>query len=480
MRRLSGDSSIKIIGAGPAGITAAAEIAKAGKGVEVFEAGSRVGGLARTFPLWGRLVDLGPHRFFSNDRKVNQAWLEAVGSDYTMVDRLTRIHYGGKLFDYPLRPLDAFSKLGPFETARCLSSYALGKLSPPEQTDTFEDWVTTAFGRRLFEIFFKTYSEKLWGISCSDLDADFAQQRIKTFTLQEAVASAFMSKRRSNHQTLVDRFAYPLKGTGYAYEQMAERVHERGGSVRLNTPVQRVVVERNRVKGIELTDSTFVPSEQVISTMPLTMLVERLDGAPEAVLRAARSLRFRNTILVYLLLDADDIFPDNWVYVHSNDLRTGRITNYRNWSPGLYEGTSGTIISMEYWANDNEPLWSASDSELIEIGADEIGRTGMADGVPVLKGHVERIRRCYPVYRKGYRDSVQVIRDYLDGIQGLQVIGRYGSFKYNNQDHSILMGLLAAENLMQAARHDLWTVNTDYAVYQEKATITESGLEAAA
>ena len=479
MRRQDRDSPVVIIGAGPAGMTAASEISKAGIPVLVCEASPHIGGLARTFDLWGRKVDLGPHRFFSSDRKVNQAWLEAVGSEYSMVDRLTRILYDGKLFHYPLRPLDAFSKLGIAETASCLLSYARGGPSKPEEDETFEDWVVRAFGRRLFEIFFKTYSEKLWGIPCSDLDADFARQRIKKFTLREAVTSAFLSDRRTKHQTLVDRFAYPSHGTGYVYEQMANRVRERGGAVLLGSPVRRVVLDGRQVTGVELADSTFVPSSRVISTMPLTLLLRGLEETPPSVLEAAGSLKFRNTILVYLLLDSDDVFPDNWIYVHSEGLKTGRITNYRNWSPQLYEGTRGTILSMEYWANDEDALWNAPDSELIATASNEIARSGLAGGIPMLEGHVERIRRCYPVYRNGYREAVENIREYLQTIDGLQAIGRYGSFKYNNQDHSILMGLLAAEQVVEGAAHDLWSVNTDYSVYQEKALITDSGLEPA-
>jgi protoporphyrinogen oxidase len=468
--------SVAIIGAGPAGMTAASKIIQSGLAVEVFEAARQVGGLARTINLWGRRVDLGPHRFFSKDKRVNQVWLDAVGDRYDMVDRLTRIYYNGQFFSYPLRPFETFSKLGAVETARCLLSYVKAQMSPAPEDASFERWVVDAFGQRLFDIFFKTYSEKLWGIPCSDLDADFAAQRIKKFTLQEAIVGAIDRRSRAKHVTLVDRFAYPHEGTGYAYERMAQQVRSNGGEVWLERPAKRVVVSAGEVEGLELADGTFVPSKRVISTMPLTLLVERLDGVPAPVLQAALSLEFRNTILVYLLLQPEDLFPDNWIYVHSDSLETGRVTNFRNWSPRLHGDARGSVLSMEYWANDGDELWLRADADLVALASDEIVRSGLAQAGQVLEGRVHRIRRCYPVYRRGYRRHIDVIREYLSSIRGLQVIGRYGSFKYNNQDHSILMGLLAAENVTGGAGHDLWSVNSDYSTYQEEALITESGL----
>jgi protoporphyrinogen oxidase len=491
---------IGIVGAGPAGLTAACRLTKGQLGVDLYESGDAVGGLARSFPLWGQTVDLGPHRFFSRDQRVNQLWLEIVGPDYAMVQRLTRILYRGQFYHYPLQAFDALGKLGAVEAARCLASYARERFRPTSANGSFESWVSRRFGHRLFEIFFQTYSEKLWGIPCAELDADFAAQRIKQFSLSAALASALF-RNGSRHRTLADEFAYPLGGTGLVYERMARAVAERGGRILLNTPVQRVITENHVVKGIELADGRVHGYDQVISTMPLTLLVERLTEAPAEVREAARQLRFRNTILVYLEVADRNVCPDQWIYIHSPELRTGRITNFRDWVPQLYGNSPNTILAMEYWCDEPEAgrrkpegrssevrdasariqreaeLWTWTDEKLIALARRElVGTTLVRNESLILNGKVLRIPRCYPVYRRGYREQLHPIQEYLSRVRGLQVIGRYGSFKYNNQDHSILMGIRAAENLTQNAGHDLWGVNADYDTYQEGWKITETGL----
>jgi protoporphyrinogen oxidase len=468
--------NVAVIGAGPAGMTAAYELAKAGVHVTLFEASPRVGGMARTFELWGQKVDLGPHRFFSSDARVNRLWLELIGSDYAMVNRLTRIFYKGKFFHYPLKAFNALENLGLLEAARCVASYGAERVSPTRQDGSFEDWVVSRFGRRLFEIFFKTYSEKLWGITCKELDADFAAQRIKKLSLFEAVKNAVLGGKGNTHKTLVDQFAYPKGGTGEVYERMAEAVRQRGGRVELKAPVKRVLVEGGRASGVELVDGRVERFDHVVSSMPLTQLVDRIDEAPAQARAAAKQLTFRNTILVYLKVDAPELFPDNWLYVHSKELRMGRLTNFRNWVPELYGSERSTIVALEYWCYDQDALWSAKDEELVALATEEFRATGLSKGSPVLAGHVERVPRCYPVYRRGYKDALAPVEAYLRTVQGLTVVGRYGAFKYNNQDHSILMGMLAAENIARGARHDLWTINTDYENYQEEAVITSTGL----
>ncbi len=469
---------VGIIGAGAAGLSAAYELTKGGARVDVYEASGAVGGLARTFELWGQKVDLGPHRFFSTDRRVNQLWLEVVGRDYAMVDRLTRVFYRNKFFHYPLRPLDALSNLGPIEAARCTASYAREKVFPSNgaPADSFEGWVVNRFGRRLFEIFFKTYSEKLWGIPCDQLDSDFAAQRIKKLSLYEAIKNAFSFGGGNTHKTLVDRFAYPFEGTGYVYDRMAAAVRDGGGRVLLNQPVAGVQVENGYATGIALRDGTVEGYDHVISTMPLTSMVKSLSGAPQAVHDAADALRFRNTTLVYLNVDGTELFPDNWLYIHSPELAFGRVTNFRNWVPTLHRGASSSILALEYWSYDHDPLWHEADGSLIARASDEIRKTGLIGDARILGGHAEKIRRCYPVSARGYRERLDTVVRYLGGIRNLTPIGRYGSFKYNNQDHSLLMGLMAAENILAGVGNDLWSVNTDYEVYQEAAVITETGL----
>jgi protoporphyrinogen oxidase len=467
---------IAVIGAGPAGATAAYQLAKFGFKPDLYEAGTSVGGMAKTLSLWNQRVDLGPHRFFSKDARVNELWLEVVGHDYEMVSRNTRIYYKGRLFQYPLKPFDAFMNLGVLEAARCMISYGAERLKPTEQDGAFESWVISRFGRRLFEIFFKTYSEKLWGISCAELDADFAVQRIRKFSLWEAVKNAMTGGRGNTHKTLVDQFAYPHGGTGTVYERMVKAVTDKGGRVLLGTSVRRLVTERDRVAGLEIEGGRLECYDHVISSMPLTLLVSRLDHAPETLKEATRSLTFRNTILVYLCVDRTDLFPDNWLYIHSPSLKTGRVTNFRNWVPDLYGNDPHTILAFEYWANDDEPLWKEKDEVLVALATRELDETGLAKGAKVLDGKVIRVPRCYPVYARGYKEKLESVQNYLRTVKGLEVIGRYGSFKYNNQDHSILMGLLAAENVAKGESHDLWEVNTDYETYQEQSTITKSGL----
>jgi protoporphyrinogen oxidase len=328
----------------------------------------------------------------------------------------------------------------------------------------------------LYETFFRTYSEKLWGIPCGELSADFAAQRINTFSLAAVVKSALSLEDHQRHKTLVDRFAYPLGGTGSVYEKMADRLRDRGGQIHLQAPVRRIMHEGFEVRGIELQDDRVEYFDQVISTMPLTSLVRGLSGVPKDVRAAAESLRFRNTILVYLLVDCDALFADQWLYIHTPQLKMGRVTNFRNWVPQLHGQSPATILAVEYWCDDLDPVWNSPDECLIQLATQELRSTGLINGEPITAGHVVHLPRVYPVYRRGYRQSVERIADYLRDFRGLTPIGRYGTFKYNNQDHSILMGILAAENILGGQDHDLWSVNSDYETYQEGSLITETGL----
>jgi protoporphyrinogen oxidase len=469
---------VGIIGAGPAGITAAYQLSKAGAHVEVFEAGENVGGLSRTIDLWGQKVDLGPHRFFSNDPRVNDVWLEVAGRDVRMVDRLTRIYYQNRFFHYPLKPANALWNMGVAKAVGCMGSYLRERMRPSfgaDDNNTFESWVVGRFGRQLFEMFFKSYSEKLWGIPCDQLDADFAAQRIKKFSLGEAIKSA-LGIGNGKHKTLVDQFAYPTGGTGMIYERMAERIAEHGGGVHLNSPVRRVIHHKKCVCALELENGHIEPFDHVISTMPLTLLVRSLGNVPSEVEHSVRQLRFRNTILVYLNVDSTELFKDQWLYIHSPELGMGRVTNFRNWAPELYGDSKTSILALEYWCYDEDALWHEDEKSLIERATREIRATGLVGSANILAGHVHRIRRCYPVYARGYKQHLEPVVAHVREFDNLQAIGRYGAFKYNNQDHSILMGVLAAENIVQNRGHDLWAVNTD-SEYQESATIRKSGLD---
>jgi protoporphyrinogen oxidase len=464
---------VAVIGAGPAGITAARRISGSGTPVVVYEKEHQVGGLSRTISLWGQKVDLGPHRFFTTQRRALAMWSQAVADKYCLVNRQTRILYRNCLFDYPLRPANVLANLGWIDSGLSFLSYCREK-TPFQSTNgaTFEAWVTRRFGRRLYEKFFKTYSEKLWGIPCSELDSDFAAQRIRGFNLWDAIKSAVQpeeNREENEHRTLAAEFAYPKGGAGMAYEQMAEAVRRSTGLVRTECEVKAVMRKNNVVQGVLLADGTFQPYNHVISTMDLKSLLCGLRPLPDDVEESISRLSYRNTILVYLHIDSDRLFPDQWIYVHSPDLEVGRITNFRNWAPELYAGKTTTIVALEYWCYDQDAIWTTPDADLVKRATREFAHSGLLKNATVLAGSVMRIQGSYPVYRVGYKELLKPIIQFLKKLDGLTVIGRSACFKYNNQDHSMLMGILAAENLLLGASHDLWSINTD-SDYQEAGT----------
>jgi len=461
---------VAVIGAGPAGMTTALQLCRGGVDVRVYEAGPATGGLARSLDLWGQRVDLGPHRFFSTDARVNRLWLDVVESEYATVDRLTRIYYRGRFLDYPLKPFNALAHMGLTETSLCLASYLKEQLrakSPMTDDASFESWMVSRFGRRLFDAFFKSYSEKLWGIPCGEMSADFAEQRIKNLSLLEAVGNALLPQRRGRHKTLVDRFLYPLGGTGSVYEKMADRIRSHGGQIDFQCPVRRVLHDRCDVRGVEFQNGHAEYFDHIVSTMPLPNLIHGLADTPSDVRTAADSLHFRNTILVYLHVDSDSLFPDQWLYIHDPDMTMGRVTNFRNWVPQLHGDARTTILAVEHWCDESDAIWFAPDDRLIKQASCELRSTRLLRDETILGGHVVRVRRSYPVYRRGYREQMERLIRHLRGFRGLTPIGRYGAFKYNNQDHSMLVGILAAENILDDRDHDLWSVNTDYDAYQE-------------
>lgn len=470
---------IVVIGAGPAGLTAAyllsKEIGKTVTQLDVYESADDVGGMCRSISLWKQKVDLGPHRFFSNDPRINELWLEVVGSDYALVDRTTRIFYNKKFFDYPIRIFNALQGLGVLEALRCLLSYIKQKIFPLKDTSSFESWVTQRFGKRLYTIFFKTYSEKLWGIPCSELDSDFASQRIKKLSLFEAIRNA-VGNKHNKHATLVEQFAYPLGGTGSVYRKMQGSITERGGRIHLNTPVKRVINYKNQKTSIELEDGSLLACDHVISSMPLTHLLERMSDIPETIRQNISELRFRSTILVYLNIDNHVLFRDQWVYIHDPEVEVGRITNFRSWIPELYGEEKNTILCLEYWCNTEDELWNTTDTALEQKAIEELQIIGLAKKNEISASSVYRIPLCYPVYFKNYSEKLRPVQQFLSDINSLHIIGRYGAYKYNNQDHSILMGMMAAENILKNAKHDLWEINTDYEVYQEEGSLHKTGL----
>ena len=465
---MQSEGAVVVIGAGPAGLAAAARLVELGASPKVVEASTRVGGMAGSTQLWGHTVDFGPHRFFSADPVVTDFWHRYVAGDHVLVRRQTRIYYQGRYYDYPLRAGNALSNLGPVRAASAVASYGKARVRPEPDDGSLEAWVSNRFGRVLFTTFFKTYTEKLWGVSCRDLDADWAAQRIQGLTLAAAVAGALRGNRGNRHKTLVDEFAYPTTGSGLLYDRLAAAIDAGGGQVRLGDAVQRVEVSDGRVRGVVLASGEQLDADHVVSSMPITLLLRGLPDVPAPVQEAAAQLRFRNTILVYLLVDSDELFTDQWLYVHDPALRHGRITNFRNWSPAIVGDDGRTVLCLEFWCFDEDPIWQEEPEALVDLATREVTATGLVPPGSVVDGAVVRVPRCYPVYERGYAQPLSVVTDYLDTITGLVPVGRYGAFKYNNQDHSILMGILAAEAIAEGRRPSLWEVNSD-STYQEAA-----------
>lgn len=459
---------VGIVGGGPAGLTCALELSRHNIEVEVFEAESRVGGMSKSFTLWNQIVDLGPHRFFSSDRRINDFWLSQIKDDYILVDRLTRIFYNKKFFYYPLKGFDALFKLGPVEATMCVLSYMRAQFNEKGKETSFEEWVSNRFGYRLYSIFFKSYTERLWGIPCTELDADFASQRIKGLNLYEAIKSAVFGGGGKKHKTLVDQFAYPKLGCGQVYDNMAENIKAAGGKIHLNTKIKKIITKDSVACGLETTDGKIYQFDYIVSSAPFTDMICSIDDFDKDIRDIAEKLKYRNTILVYLQIKNTDIFKDNWIYVHAKNMNMGRISNFRNWSPHMWGNEDTSIIALEYWAYDNDDLWKKSDADLIELAKMEIAETGLVKLADIQNGHVVKMHRSYPVYNRGYKERIAKLQEAADTIKNLIFIGRNGSFKYNNQDHSILMGLLAAENIYSGSNNNLWAVNTDYD-YQEGA-----------
>ena len=465
---------IVIIGAGPAGLSCGLELSKRDYEVIIYEASDSVGGMSKSIELWGQTVDLGPHRFFSKHPRINSFFKETVKDDYTLVNRLTRIYYNRSFFNYPLKIFNVLKNLDIITIVQILYYYAVSQINPKKKLDTFEDWIVSRFGKKLFEIFFKNYSEKLWGIPCNKIDADWAAQRIKGLSLIEAIINALGLGTKGAHATLVDQFAYPNKGTGSIYTNTADLIIQNGGKINLKSPVSKIFTDNFKATGVQLQNGERIEADEVISTMPLTLMLKGLSDIPETVQKACAQLYFRNTTLVYLEVEGKDLFSDNWIYVHEPDILHGRITNFRNWSPGITQGQKNSILCLEYWSFDDDELWHANDQYLGDLATKELKQLSLVPSDQlVLNTYVHRVKRCYPVYETGYQKHIDIIRNYLTQYKNLTPIGRYGSFKYNNQDHSILMGLLCAEKIIENSdKEELWNINTD-TEYQEEGTVKD-------
>ena len=464
---------VVVVGAGPAGLTAAVRLRQAGVGVTVVEASDSVGGISRTVERDGWRFDLGGHRFFTKVPEVESFWHEVLpDEDFLSRPRMSRILYRGKLFDYPLKPFNALFGLGVLEAIRCVLSYALVRVRPPKDQSNFEGWVAARFGWRLYRIFFKTYTEKVWGVPATDIQADWAAQRIKNLSLLNAVTSAFgFGRNKGQITTLIEEFQYPRLGPGMMWDRARDLMIADGGELRLNAPVTAVHHAEGRAHAVTLADGSALPASSVISTMPLPELVRAMDPpAPAHVVEAADGLSFRDFLTVALVVPASAGFPDNWIYVHEAGVRVGRVQNFGSWSPELVKD-GFTCLGLEYFVSEGDDLWESSDADLIELGMAELLQLKLVSAGQVEAGYVVRVPKAYPVYDEGYAERVDVLRGWLAATApNVHPVGRNGMHRYNNQDHSMLTAMLAVDNIVTGATHDVWTVNVEEDYHETHAT----------
>jgi protoporphyrinogen oxidase len=462
------DPPILVVGAGPAGLTAADVLVQRGRRVLVVERDIRVGGIAQTVEYDGYRFDIGGHRFFTRVPEVRELWRTTLGADFIERPRLSRIYYDGRFFDYPLRPANALRNLGVFRAAAVLGSYGWSRLRPVHPERSFEDWVRNRFGDRLYRTFFKTYTEKVWGIPCSEISADWAAQRIRGLSLWTAIRAMLLGSARGSIKTLIDRFEYPRLGPGMMWEAFERRIVAHGGTVQLGASATHIWHAGGRVHGAAIRvngQERELAVSGVISTMPLRELMRVLDPAPPpAVLAAAGSLRYRDFLTVALVVDEPHLFEDQWIYVHDPNVKVGRIQNFRNWSPDMVP-PGKNCLGLEYFCQEGDELWRASDSELVELARRELAALDLVPADRVSHGYVVRMPKAYPVYDATYLDALATIRKYLAGLPNLQVAGRNGMHKYNNQDHSMVTALMAAGNLLDG-RYDQWEVNVDESYHE--------------
>src|SRR6266849_5529642 len=475
------EKQVVVIGGGPAGLTAGYELTKFDLRPIILEKQSLVGGLARTESYKGFLFDMGGHRFFTKVEEVQKMWHELLGGEFLRRPRLSRIYYNGKFFFYPLKPLNALLGLGFWQSVLIVFSYIRWQLFPYQREDTFEQWVTNRFGRRLFLTYVKTYTEKVWGISCSELKAEWAAQRIKDQSLKTALLSMFI-KPKNTIKTLIEEFDYPRYDPGMMWNAVKAEIERREGTVRLNSDVVRINRTGNRIEGVVIRhdgSEELIRGTDFISSMPVTQFIKALDPpAPAPVLSAAARLTYRDFLTVVLIIDKPHIFDDNWVYIHDPSVHVGRIQNFKNWSHDMVPDPAKTSLGLEYFCTEGDAVWTMADADLIEMGRQEIDRIGLARSEDVVDGCVVRVEKAYPVYDSDYREYLGVVRQFIDGLENCQSIGRNGLHRYNNQDHAMLTGMLAVRNMVLGQHNDLWSVNTDQEYHEEiREQVTEHDLE---
>ena len=469
------EKQVVIIGAGPAGLTAAYELTKYDLQPIVLEQNDKVGGLARTENHNGYYFDMGGHRFFTKVEAVNDMWQEIMGDDFLLRSRTSRIYYRNKFFFYPLKYTNTLAGLGIWQAILICLSFIKWQIFPYKVEETFEQWVTNRFGKQLFEIFFKTYTEKVWGIPCTELKAEWAAQRIKGLSFKTALLSMFI-KPKATIKTLIDEFHYPRRGPGMLWEEVKNEIERRDGVVHLNSSVTKIHRTGNCIDHITVSRNgsgeEIIYGTDFISSMPISEFIKKLEPVPSDVLAAANKLHYRDFLTVCLIINQPELFYDNWIYIHTPEVKVGRIQNFKNWSPDMVPDLTKTSLGLEYFCNEGDDLWTMTDADLIELGRQELERIGLANGEDVIDGCVFRVPKAYPVYDSEYHDYLECIKEFVGGIENFQTIGRNGLHRYNNQDHSMITGMLAVSNLLNGEKNDLWSVNAEQE-YHEEIKITE-------
>jgi len=459
-----------VIGAGPAGLTAAYDLTRRGVPTVVFDGDTQVGGLAKTVVYKDYRFDIGGHRFFTKVAAVRELWHELLGDELLQRPRLSRIYYRQRFYDYPLKASNVLANLGFSTSAAVALSYLRAQLSPQQPEASFEDWIVNRFGRRLYEMFFRSYTEKVWGIPCSEIGAQWAAQRIKGLSLWTAVVT-MLRPAHNGIKTLIHEFEYPRFGPGMMWEVCRDRIVDAGGRIELDSRVVELRHDGSAITHVTIESAggrTIQAASHVISTMPVKQLIHALKPEPPERARASTDrLKYRDFLTVALILDHADLFPDNWIYVHDPAVRVGRIQNFKNWSPDMVPDQSRTCLGLEYFCTEGDDLWTMDDGQLIALAAREVESIGISRGARVVDATVARVQRAYPVYDETYECALADARSVTDPIGNLQLVGRNGMHKYNNQDHSMLTARLAVRNYF-GERHDLWAVNADEAYHEEQ------------
>ncbi len=487
---MSEHADVFVIGAGPAGLTTAYCLTKEAPSVLVIEKDPvYVGGISRTVRYKDFMFDIGGHRFFSKAKEVVDLWQEILPDDFIARPRLSRIYYGGKYYSYPLSAFEALRNLGLFTSALCMLSYAYAKATPIASPKSFHDWVRNQFGERLFQIFFKTYTEKVWGMSCDEISADWAAQRIKGLNLRVAVMNALKRSLGRNKpaaggnvvKTLIETFQYPRRGPGMMWEAAARKIRDRGGRILMGRELEALAYDDGK-KLWQIVATTAdgeretYTARHVVSSAPVRELVQKITPKPISLLHA-RALRYRDFLTVALMVDKPDLFPDNWIYIHDPSVKVGRVQNFRSWSPEMVP-SGMTCLGLEYFCFEGDGLWRAPGDELIALAKREIAKIGLVAEADVVDGCVVRQAKAYPVYDEDYRDHVAMIRlDLEQSYPSLHLVGRNGMHKYNNQDHAMMTAMLTARNILAGERvYDIWQVNEDAEYHEAGASGAQAAL----